>query len=253
MNTIQQLYKKQFSELLKPLGFHDTGSCFARVHGEIMQSLRLEQFRGGRRCTIYFALLPMCQKIDYVDVGLYNLKSFAVQPTWQQGNSWAYDHSASSKTVCIQEMLMYTREFLLPLLEKCHDCRSTLSELIKLEALFDENRRNALRQLSMPDWVSQQDSSLHLLDGRKYYMSLKANDFVMAERIMESFLQNNIRLLQRDGPRQTEQWKLEMEKRITNEQEELQHIQAKDYAYFAPILRNNEESSIAVLKKAGIL
>ena len=133
MKGIVQIYRALFSSRLFPLHFQYINGCFVRVHGEIIQSLQLQRFSCVKQCTIVFALIPLCQKIDYFDVGLYNLRDFTIPPTLQQADSWTYDASEASKTACIQEMLALVEKDLIPLFEKCSECKETLSALLDLE------------------------------------------------------------------------------------------------------------------------
>ena len=136
MKGIVQIYRALFSSRLFPLHFQYINGCFVRVHGEIIQSLQLQRFSCVKQCTIVFALIPLCQKIDYFDVGLYNLRDFTIPPTLQQADSWTYDASEASKTACIQEMLALVEKDLIPLFEKCSECKETLSALLDLEMRF---------------------------------------------------------------------------------------------------------------------
>lgn len=253
MHRIFQIYQAEFSILLEPIGFRYVEGSFARVHGEIMQSLTLNFVSGRNRCTIYFAMIPLCQKIERVYSGLYNLRSFSVQPTLQQGNSWDYGHTKISCLQCVQDMLSDTKKYLLPIFEKCYNCKDTLSELLKLEQHFYAVRFQSLRHWGMPDALAANSDGINRMDGRKYYMALKAKNFALAGNMMEAKLQNNIELLKRDKPEQAASWKENMERVIAREYEDLQHIKENDIPYFERILNNNESYSREILKRYGLL
>lgn len=250
MQAMTQLYHTTFSDILKPYGFRYIHGCFARVYGEIIQSVRLHIFQGKKRCTIYFALIPLCQKIDYFDVGLYNLRAFTLPPTWQQGDAWVFEQNEASVMACIAEIRECVERNLLPLLKKCSTCQETLTALLDLEALFYQNRCTARCIWGKEEWIKALGNGINLVDGRKYYMALKAGNFSKAAEMMRAFLTMNL------YPPQTEETAAAELKRtniVAKEQEELAHLEAKDSAYFAPILAENEAYTTNVLKKYGLL
>lgn len=250
MRIMMQLYRTIFSGMLKPYGFQYIRGCFVRVHGEIIQSVDLHIFRGKKRCTIYFALIPLCQKIDCFDVGLYNLRAFTVPPTWQQGDAWVYEWIETSVTACMAEIQECAEKNLLPLLERCSTCKETLTALIELENLFYQNRCAARHIWGKEEWIKALENGINRIDGRKYYMALKSGNFSIAAEMMRASLARNLQ------PPQTGETEAERLKRmniIAKEQEDLAHIEAKDSAYFAPILAGNEAYTTNVLKKRGLL
>lgn len=252
MKGIVQIYRALFSSRLFPLHFQYINGCFVRVHGEIIQSLQLQRFSCVKQCTIVFALIPLCQKIDYFDVGLYNLRNFTIPPTLQQADSWTYDASETSKTACIQEMMALVEKDLIPLFEKCSECKETLAALLDLEMRFYQNACAARRLWGKESWIPALGNGINLYDGRKYCMALKAENYSMASRIMQAYLETHLHSLHCTEPKQPEHVLRRLEKAIQHEQAELAYIEARNTTYFSELLAENERYTRKILKKSGV-
>lgn len=252
MKGIVQIYRALFSSRLFPLHFQYINGCFVRVHGEIIQSLQLQRFSCVKQCTIVFALIPLRQKIDYFDVGLYNLRDFTIPPTLQQADSWTYDASEASKTACIQEMLALVEKDLIPLFEKCSECKETLSALLDLEMRFYQNACAARRLWGKECWIPALGNGINLYDGRKYCMALKAEDYSMASRIVQAYLETHLHSLHCTEPKQPEHVLRKLEKAIQYEQAELSYIAARNTTYFSELLAENERYTRKILEQSGV-
>lgn len=184
MKSLLRYYSSICVPKYQRLGFSKHNVTLARIYGETLQVFSLKCPRNTSICSVDFGIIPLCMPGPVVlEVGGYNLDMFVLKQ-YVKYAGWAYDFRSKESIVsCIQAVSNTIDIYLLPILERCRDCETTLSELICLEELFDCNRKKALALQGILDSaVSWQDRSL--FDSRKYYMALKARNFDYARKYL---------------------------------------------------------------------
>lgn len=236
-------------------GFKQKKNVFARIVNDVFQSFYIEKlgrYSGERECRIGFSILPLCQKLEakwaLSGVGIYYLKKFEVSH-WMEGDGWRYKISSEDISYCIDEILIYINRYLLPFFERSDSCKTALPEVIALEKLFNENRKESLRRSGMEDKAGP-NAELNLLDSTKYFMALKNGDYDFALKSRQALLQQNVDSYNSMSERGylMEEDRLRREKSLAELRDEIDHLEIKDIGYFQRLLEENEAYSRENLK-----
>ena len=188
MIPISKMWDHIFTPKYQPQGFSKCKLSFARIKGDILQVFSLKQRQNPLAYTIDFGIFPLCASLPvFLDCGGYDMRAFRVE-LLANGSGWVFDSKSNeSKKQCLETISQTIDSYLIPLFDRCSDCKTTLFELIKLEELFDLNRQEALYYLGDSDCAIPQNER-SVFDSRKYFMALKAHDYSYAH----SFLQRMV-------------------------------------------------------------
>ena len=248
MKTITKFYNKFCSAKYQPINFVRYKSLFIRLNGEILQVFNLKQSRNASACNVEFGIFPLClpQPI-FLDAGRYELDAFLTELR----SGWSFDsNSEESMMDCVKSISKAIDMYLLPFFEKCYDCESALSELIKLEELFDCNRQKRLHLMGEYDSAAPwQERSL--FDYRKYYMALKSRNLSYAEQYLNyqvNFHKNELKYFNNpNSPNQPETVIRRFEAKLSLVSEQLERLLSGDFGYFDDLIKSNESEMLLYL------
>ena len=248
-NFLKQLKKKCRVEVSQ-YGFIQKKNVFARIVNDVFQSFHIEKIARGtnqRECRVGFSVLPLCQKLDakwaLSGVDKYYLRKFEVID-WTEGDGWQYKIDSDKISSCIDDILVYINKHLIPFFERSDTCKAALPEIIKLEKLFNENRKESLRQCGMSDEACP-NAELNLIDSVKYYMALKNGDFNFALKCRIAQLEQNLNSynsMMKMGYL-TEADSLRRKKRIAILTTDINEIEHRNEAYIQKVIFDNEAHS----------
>lgn len=244
MRSISRYYNQVCKTKYQPLGFSKDKKTFARISGDVIQAFTFKRSQYVPTCNVEFGIFPLClPQPFFLQAGGYELDAFIVEQQLRY-SGWSFDpDSDESMKECIESMSEAMDMYLLPLFDKCSDCKSALPELIKLEELFDRNRQRVLQLRGDSDSaVPWQERSL--FDSRKYYMALKSHKYPYARR----FLKNQVNYYDSrlkefdatDAPKQPESVTERFAARRDSYAELLGRLDSGDFAYFEDLLNSNE-------------
>ena len=198
MKKFIQVCTKQCADIVQESGFKQSKNVFWRIVGDMYQTFYVETFKeraAMENCRIGFCVIPLCARVsaeaDIRQQGLYYLKKF--EPSyhledWQPWDGWRYNHDEKLKEFCCKEITRMLKEYLIPFFERTSQSKTALSELIALEALFDDNRLSLGPGRAPAIDATGGTARLNKYDPVKYYLAVKAGDFDFALDVMESVL-----------------------------------------------------------------
>jgi len=248
-NFIGEFTKRCKVEVLK-YGFRQKKNVFGRIVDDVYQNFYIEKLRltpDERRCRVGFAVVPLCQRLTENQIsdgmGIYYLRKFEVSH-WMDGDGWRYKVSSEDISVCVDEIISFINKYLLPFFERANSCKTALPEAIALEKLFNETRKESLRQNGMEDKAGSY-VDLNLLDSAKYYMALKSGDFDFALKSRMALLQQNVDSYNSMKERGylTEEDRMRREKKLAVLRSEISKIEGRDETYIQQLIIKNEEYS----------
>ena len=251
---LKQLKKKCRAEISQ-YGFIQKKNVFARIVNDVFQSFHIEKIVRSfnlRECRIGFAVLPLCQKLDanwvLSGVDKYYLREFEVTH-WTEGDDWKYKIDSDEISSCIDEILVYISRYLIPFFERSDTCKTALPEIVKLEKLFNDNRKESLRQSGKKD-MADPYAEINLIDSVKYYMALKNGDLDFALKCRRALLKQNVDSYNSMAERGylIEEDRLRREKAIAMLRNEINEIEYHNEVYIQQIIVDNEAYSQENLK-----
>ena len=244
MKSLLRYYNSICVPKYQRLGFSKRNMTLARIYGDTLQVFSLKCFRNTSICSVDFGIIPLCMPGPiFLEAGGYNLDMFDLEH-YAKHAGWIYDSKSNESIVsCIQAVSNTIDIYLLPILERCRDCKTTLSELISLEELFDCHRKRALALQGDLDFaVPWQERSL--FDSRKYYMALKSRSFDYARKYLNhqiNFYKNELDLLDKPGsPKQPPIVRAGFLSKLETCKEQLQWIDAGEFSNLEDLLNSNE-------------
>ena len=243
MKKFIQVCTKQCADIAQELGFKQSKNVFWRIVGDMYQTFYIETFKEGtamKNCRIGFCIIPLCARVsaeaDIRQQGLYYLKKF--EPSyhledWQSWDGWRYNHDEKLREFCCKEIIRMLKEYLIPFFERTSQSKTALSELIALEALFDDNRLCLGPGRAPAIDATGGVARLNKYDPVKYYLAVKAGDFDFALDVMESVLR-----------RQEESFKQSADKfsriaKTTGIEELVDHLKSGDTEYIIKLCRKH--------------
>lgn len=182
MNKISRYFSRVCTDKYRPYGFFKRKSTFVRLKGDVLHTFTLKRFQNVPLCSVDFGIFPLClpQPI-FLEAGGYDLSHLIKEQTedfWGVTfHGWKFDNAVDDSIKnCVESISKAIDLYLLPLFEKCQDCKASLSELISLEEVLDNNRKIRLSLIGEKDLaIPWQERSL--FDPRKYYMAMKTKNF----------------------------------------------------------------------------
>lgn len=251
MKTISRYYNHVCTQKYRSLGFSRKKTTFARISGDVLQAFTLKCSQYVPVCTVDFGVFPLClpQPI-YLYAGGYELDKFIID-IHEKSSGWAFDAGSDQNMIdCVEAISEVIDMHLLPLFDKCIDCKSSLPELIKLEELFDRNRQKTLHLLGDSN-CARPWQELSLFDYRKYFMALKAHDIPYAKQYL--YHQINFcetKLKEFDKPNSTRQPGVVRDRfsaKLSVYLEQLGRLDSEDFCYFNDMLKSNENQMLKYL------
>ena len=241
MKKISKYFNHICTQKYSSLGFSKNKSAFIRMRGDILQTFALKCSHMAPTCSVTFGILPLCSPQPvYFDEGQYALNNFIIEVY----DGWIFDSdSYESVMKCVESILQAIDLYLMPLFERCYDCKTSLPELIKLDELFDRNRQTILRLKGDSD-LADPWHERSLFDSRKYYMSLKAHDWSYARKYLNfkvDFYKKRIKSF--DSPDSPKQPKSVIERFLAGlslHLKLLESLESEDFAPFDEMIRLNE-------------
>lgn len=198
MKKFIQVCTKQCADIAQELGFKQSKNVFWRIVNDMYQTFYIETLKayaGMKKCRIGFCVVPLCAGVsaeaDIRQRGLYYLKKFepAYQlEDWQPWDGWLYNDDEKVRELCCKEITRMFKEYLVPFFDRASQSATALSELIALEALFDDNRLSLGPGIVPAIDVTGGAARLNKYDSIKYYLAVQAGDFEFALDIMECVL-----------------------------------------------------------------
>ncbi len=198
-----------------------------RIKNDIIQLFYLDCLPGRTECRIEFGLIPLSfgrPRTNSLLMGRYELAKFFIQ---NYGRDWLYDNSSPENLIkCAEVISNAIDKYLLPLFEVAVDCESALSELIKLEELFECNRQQYLKLMGYQDMGTMSWRERMLWNSHLYCMALKVRNFTFAEE----YLSYKSNYWEKKG----------ILDEMTIYSEPLEHLRSGDFAYFDNMVSSNE-------------
>ncbi len=249
MKTISKYYNCICEKKYQQLGFSRRKTTFVRMREDILQVFTLKFPREKETCFVEFGIFPLClpQPI-FLSEGSYELENFSVK---QYGSSWKYD-SGSEKSMmsCVSAMTETIDFYLIPFFEKCHNSESALLELVKLEELFDYNRKKCL-QLQGEEDKAEPWQERSLFDYTKFYLALKSHNWIYVNRYLNYQVDHYKTSLKSfdspNAPKQPDSVKKRFLDKLIVRSEQLEHLKSGDFNYFDTIVRANEKQMVEYL------
>lgn len=256
MDDFLKQYKNRCETEVLPYGFKRKKNVFIRVVNDVLQSFYTEKlsiYSYGRECRVGFSVLPLCQKLEAERIlggfGVYYLRKFEISH-WAEGDDrWRYKSIPEDISACIDEILIYINKYLLPFFERANSCKAALPEVIALEKLFNENRIESLKLSDIADKAGP-NAELNLSDSTKYFMALKSGDYDFALKSRKALLEQNMAVYEsvQNNSYMTKEKLHEKEEMLSKLQDEIRHLEEKDWDYFKIIIADNEAYSREKLK-----
>ena len=235
------------------LGFVKCRSVFARISGDVIQTFYLKWSYISRAYSVEFRESPLCMPQPFfLDAGSYELDEFIqhhVDRVDREG--WTFDKdSDESVEHCIDSISNTMDLYLIPFFEACTDCKSSLLELLKLEELFDRNRRTMLHLKGMSDKAAPwQERSL--FDYIKFYMALKSHNISYAYLFLNhkvNYFTTNLKNLDDPNyPRQPDHVREGYMTKLATCLEQLAWLDSGNFSNFENMLNSNEKQMIEFL------
>lgn len=184
MKSALRYYNKICVPKYQSLGFYKNNATLVRNKGNILQSFTFKQTKRSQTCSVEFGFFPMCMPTPiFLDTGGYELGAFDVD-TLLCGSEWRYSSNEINSIIeCVEAISTCLDTHLIPLFDKCNSCEETLNELLRLEELFDTNRKAALHLVGDSDCASHW-LERSMFDSKKYYMALKSHNMSYAKRYL---------------------------------------------------------------------
>lgn len=244
ITSITKMFNCRCKVRYVPMGFRKSGHTYARIYNDVLQFFCFKKTKREHTATVVFGVVPLCMNLPETssrtsfpifEMGNYHLDALVVD-VYTQGGGWKYDPKFfASVDNCVTGILQAMEQHLIPLFEKCVNCSAALPELINLDKLLDQNRRAFLRILGESDFAAPWEER-SLGDSRKYYMSLKAKDYLYAERYLDWILeQYRTKHLNRQDKR------TETDLRYISFLEQLHMLQSGNFDYFDQLIVSNEK------------
>ena len=259
MDTFRKAYTQRCKEVLSAYGFQRKGKVFVRVVQDIVQTLSYEKLPSGRkrRIRVMFSVMPLCLRIEkwYLDGCYYReLREFEIAQGNDEYSCFLYDSkSEDSMNDCVEEIVRYLKEYLIPFFEKANNSHNALRELIQVDELFHTNR---ITEGRLAGWKVNEElvKECNLRDNVICHLALKNENYALALRcrqVQEKDSQHAMENRLMYGLL-TEEEKSQWEKELAILHEENQRLAAGDVTYFKQILSENEAYSKKVLEEMKI-
>lgn len=226
---IRKVFFQQGKIKYVPLGFRRINQTYARIVNDVLHTFEFKRYSSGRECTIEFGVFPLCQVLEYPDIGLNNLCNFEVATYYAD---WSYDRNSEiSMDECIQNICGYIDRYLIPFFDRANCSATALPALIALDEHFHNIRQIWLKQkekedLSRPDW-----RYASLLSPEKFYMALKSGQYNYAKAAAQVLI-----------PTRRPEYKVLY-------QDLIDQLEAGNIEYVDKILYENEQKSLKNLEK----
>ena len=227
--------------------------AFARVVNDVKQIFVLDKIYGGRVYRVEFSVVPLCARIEKGDIweGMNHHELRRFEPVAQRFKSWdGWDCDPKSKEnaeACVKEAMRFIREHLVPYFERADSCKTALKEVIELELLFDEVRKESLK-LQGYEKIAEGKNVIDMLDNTKYYMALKNGDYAFALKSRKGLEQQHVSSFISVSGWLPEESKARRLRDIEELRKEIAMIENEEWDLIQRILRENEEYSREILK-----
>ena len=249
-NTFYQICKENYSNL----GYTKQGKSFVRIVGDMVQTFTFVKFPTRPSCTVFFSIYPLCLSGTIsLDFQHYRLDNLFLESDSIKYGGWYVDLSSEeSIKKCIRQLTDAIDCHIIPLFERCIDCKVSLRELLKLEDSFDRIRKEQLKI-----WGSEDCAELWfkrcLFDCRLYYLALKSHNAAFARMYLEhniaSYYEKTKDLDRYQDLSLAQRSRQKYENKLEQLKLHLSHIIEKDMSYFDSILQENENRNIEYLTK----
>lgn len=226
---ISKVYFQECRARYVPLGFRRIRQTYARIINDVMQTFTFKRYSSGRKCTVEFGIFPLCQAIEYPDMGLYNLCDFDV-PTYYA--DWSFDkNSEDSINACVQDICSYIDRYLLLLFAEANCSEKALPALIKLDTHFHNVRQISFQQRGEVDHAALDWRCESLLNDEKFFMALKCGQYDYAREAAQAMIPTR-------SPEYAQLYRSIIE-----------HLDAGDIKYVEDILYKHEQESLKNLEE----
>jgi len=219
MDYLIKEYKKRCKEEFANYGFKSFRNNHYRIINDIFQSFNLHRSVSGSDCTVEFGIIPLSvgYDLDKSSCNPYHLKVFENTYEW-----FSYDrNSIISVDMCIDEMFVYMKKYLMPLFEKAEDSKSAYSIMCNYESVF---AGNAYERFCMClNFKNFDDAKVHI------EKVIKQNEYAF-ERNKEAF-----------GENITQEYIQKIEKKISEKRNLLKLVETKNYSTIQEWLKTNEK------------
>ena len=241
MKTLSRIFNKRCADEFGATGFLKVKGSFVRLSNDVLHVFLLKHFRNVPSCTVEFSIIPLCGGVPiFLEAGKYILSDFYPERL----HDWRYDpNSNESIELCVESLVHAINEKLIPQFTNCADSASALLSLIKLDELFDNNRKKSLELMGSIDRASPwQERSM--FDSRKFYLALKSCNYVYAElylRFHVSYHQFELERMEKpESTKQPESVIREIKEDLDLCLELLKRLTSGDYVFFDNLLLQNE-------------
>ena len=233
MYNIKSRFKTKFYDQFKQLGFIRKQNLYIRVVNDVLQNFNLHT-RNNHYFNIEFAVLPLCMDISKFgyDISRYNLKNFELFHSLSDVD-WKYDSlSISSIDECLDNISIFIDTYLIPFFQSSTNCEKALSNVLKIENLFYENRVKFMLSIG-GKYDDSYVSNLNYFDSVIYFLALKAKQYPLALQCRKKQFNSQI-------------------DRISCA-DEIRLLEQNDFSYFNILIDTNEKNSKEYLLKKKII
>lgn len=258
MASISREYDTISKRKYLPVGFIKEKQTFARIKGDVLQVFTLKKHGHKPTVTVEFGILPLCMPLSFaslpihfsiLSMGNYSLDQFFVGSPALHGG-WVFNPlSKDSIQDCLYSVTQAIDNHLIPLFDKCTNCSTSLTELVKQEEKFDRNRREILLLRGEAD-CAKSWKERSLFDYKKYFMALKAGNYTYAQVFLNhqvNFYEKALHECIISQESKTVIEKHTMKYRSYSEQ--LKMLNSGDRDYFYNLIQSNEDAMWKLLKQ----
>lgn len=263
MNLFIQGYRELCKKFLGSLNFQRKGSVFFRIQNDVFQNVYIEdlgKYSHGTHYRVCFGTIPLASKETLginsfmkkpnLTCGHYVLKKFEVKEK-ELFEEWVCDNTLENIRVCLKDIERFFENYLIPFFENTNIAAKALPEVIKIEELFEKNRRILCSFDDMYRYIKA-PYVVNFLDINKYYMALKAHDYVFARECCQALLDQNISAFDAKKALLSEEALETKRHRILLLKKEISNFEEANWAYFKYVVECNERESKEFLRKHGV-
>ena len=163
----------------KSIGFARKRSGYWRIKNDLLQTFTLQFSRDGREGRVSFGVYPLCMNItEPDDHGLYYLHEFSLECRIR--HKWSFDKTeCNTVSECLLPVFQMIDSDLMPFFETAIDCSSAFAETLRIEYVFESNRKEYLRLGNIVDMADPFEVRI-LWDPARFYMALRLHNYEWA-------------------------------------------------------------------------
>ena len=156
-------YKKRFTLEFQNMGFKVYKNRCYRIINDLYQAFEINLYK-GKECDVNYGIIPICAIITSNHDSVCGLR---YELSWKHDRfRWNYNNNVESINYCIDQVIKYIYDYIIPVMNKSTDAESALECIYSL----DKAHFNEILQF----------------DEVKYFMFLKLGNFKEALKILNN-------------------------------------------------------------------